>query len=176
MAYILDDKKNIETYIIPTGTQPILTSLEDTQIKAHFSIGANDLNKYNFPINRAPGIKYTLEDTKGDGNLEWVQSSGTSGDQSINFKRIIDNGVNYILGTSDFGVEIVSDTYNFVTLPLAAGIGGRVFFVSRASNNGMLKIVTQGADTIDGRSDYRYMRKYTHMTLMSNDIDRWYIV
>jgi hypothetical protein len=178
MAYILDDKKNVEAYIVSSGTQPIITSLEDTQIQALFSIGPNDTGKYTFPASKAPGMGYILEDTKGNGLLEWVLPSGggSSGDQSINFKRIVDGGFNYMLGTTDYGIEIVSDTYSFVTLPLAAGSGGRVFFVSRASDNNALKIVTQGSDTIDGYPDSKFLRKYTHMTLMSNDVDKWYIV
>lgn len=178
MAYILDDKKNIESYVIPTGTQPIVTALEDTQIKAEFSIGPNDSNKYIFPTTKAPGIGYILEDVKGDGVLEWTQASsgGGSGDPSFNFKRIVDSGTNYVLGATDYAIEIVSNTYNFVTLPLASGIGGRVFFVSRASDNNTLKIVTQGSDTIDGINNYHYLRKYTHMTVMSNSVDKWYIV
>ncbi len=178
MAYILDDKKNIESYVVPTGTQPVITSMEDTQIKALFSIGPNDPAKYTFPASKAPGIGYILEDTKGNGVLEWVipAGGGTSGDQSINFKRIVDGGTNYMLGATDYGIEIVSDTYNSVTLPLAGGAGGRVFFVSRASDNNNLKIITQGADTIDGYIERKFLRKYTHMTLMSNNVDKWYIV
>ncbi len=176
MAYILDDKKNIESFIVPTSTVPIVTSLNDTQIKALFSIGQDDPNKYTFPANKAPGVGYILEDVKGNGILEWVSPSGLSGDQSINFKRITDSGTNYLLGSTDYGVEIVSDTYNFVTLPLASNIGGRVFFISRASDNDNLKLVAQGTDTIDGHPDYKFLRKYTHLTLMSNNTDKWYIV
>jgi hypothetical protein len=177
MAYILDNKKNLGHYVVPTGTQPIVTALEDTQIKAEFSIGPNDSTKYTFPTTKAPGIGYILEDTLGDGNLQWVlASSGSSGDPSFNFKRIIDSETNYILGATDYAIEIVSDTYTTVTLPSAASIGGRVFFVSRGSDNDTLRIVAQLGETIDGGPDYRYLRKFTHMTVMSNDVNQWYII
>lgn len=179
MAYILDDKKDIGAYVIPTGTAPVVESLADTQIKAEFSIGPDDSKKYTFPTTKAPGTGYILEDTLGNGNLQWVLASsggGSSGDPSFNFKRIIDGGTNYLLGGTDHAIEIVSDTYNTVTLPSAAGLGGRVFLVSRASNNNNLRIVTQIGETLDGGSSYRYLRKYTRMTVMSNDIDEWYII
>ncbi len=179
MAYILDNKKALGSYVIPAGTTPAVNSLIDTQIMAEFSIGPDDSKKYIFPEEKAPGAGYILEDVKGDGNLSWVLPSGGGGgggDPSFNFKRITDGGLNYILGPADYAIEIVSDTYNFITLPLAAGLGGRVYFVSRASDNNTLKITTQGADTIDGGAQYKYLRKYTHMSVMSNDVNMWYII
>lgn len=177
MAYILDNKKNLGHYVVPIGTNPIVAALEDTQIKAEFSIGPNDIAKYTFPTTKAPGSGYVLEDTKGNGILEWTLSSATGGgNPSFNFKRIIDGGTNYILGDTDYAIDIVSDTYTTVTLPTAAGIGGRVFLVSRASNNATLKIMAQPGETIDKEQIYKYLRKYTRMTVMSNDINDWYIV
>ena len=131
--------------------------------------------EYIFPVLNAPGPGYILEDTSGDGILQWVLISSGSGNPSFNFKRIIDSGVNYLLGTTDYAVEIVSDTYTAVTLPSAADIGGRVFFISRGSNVNII-LTAQSGETIDGLHTYTYYRKYTHLTVMSNNVNVWYIV
>lgn len=182
MAYILDNKKaNTERYLInpDSNISPSLVALVDTEIQATFSIGSSPTN-YIFPETRPPGADYILVDTLGDGNLEWVQAStlggGGSGNPSFNFKRIIDGGSNYILSDDDYAIEIVSDTYNSITLPTASGIGGRVYFTSRGSNNNNLIITAQNGELIDGYQTYKFAKKYTHMSVMSNNVNQWYII
>ncbi len=179
MAYILDNKKPTSASSVTTvENTSVITNLVDTQIKAELSIGVDDNTKYKFPTTKAPGTGYTLEDTKGDGTLQWVPSASVtgSGNPSFTFARITDNGTNYLLSSQDYAVEIVSDTYNTVVLPSAANIGGRVYLISRASNNDTFKVVAQPGETIDGDQEFKYLRKYTRMTLMSNDVSEWYII
>ena len=182
MAYILDDNKNhTSSYLSTLGNtdSPKIEANVDTQIKAELSIGPDNNTKYIFPATRSPGPGYVLEDTLGDGNLKWVLSSGgggSSGNPSFNFKRITDLGTNYILGEMDYAIEIVSDTYNTVTLPTALNKGGRVYLISRGSNNDNLQLVAQVGETIDDTNSYKYLRKYTRMSVMSNSVDKWYII
>ena len=170
MAYLFDNKKNTEHYIVPMGTTPTLTAFTDTQIAATFSIGTTNI--YTFPTARAPGPNYILQDTLGNGQLQWVLSSlGSS-----NFKRITDTGTDYVLNTTDdYGVEIVSDTYVYITLPPASGNAGRSYLLSRASNTD-ISLRTQLGDDIDGKSSQLLNRKKTRLTVLSNGVNSWYIV
>lgn len=177
MAYILDNKKITSYTVEKTLSQRMVAALVDTQIKADFYIGPNDATKYVFPATKAPGPNYILSDVSGNGVLVWTtNSSSSSGNPSFNFKRITDSGTNYLLGETDYAIEIVSDTYNIVTLPTAAGRGGRVYSVSRASDNNTMHLTAQSGETIDGTQSYYYLRKYTHMTVMSNDVNKWYVL
>jgi len=183
MAYILDNKKNTETYIIPEGSTPKLNALIDTEIQATFSIGTSNTSNYIFPTERPVGSGYVLQDVLGDGNLEWVLGDslgggggGSSGNPSFNFKRITDGGTNYTLDDDDYAIEIVSDTYNTVTLPNATGRGGRVYFISRGSDNNDLILTAQAGETIDGWQERDFPRKYTHLTVMSNSVNKWYVI
>ncbi len=176
MAYILDNKKNTSSYIVPVGSAPMMESLVDMQIKAELSVGPDNSQKYTFPAVKASGLGYILQDTLGDGNLAWVPISDTAaGDPSFEFMRITDSGVDYVLDDEDHGIEIVSDTYTTVTLPTAAGIGGRVYFVSRGSDTEIV-LTAQTGETIDGLQTYTFHKKYTHLSVMSNGVDTWYVL
>jgi hypothetical protein len=95
-----------------------------------------------------------------------------------NFKQLTGADTNYDMLTSDYFVEVVSDTYNTVTLPLASTYIGCAYIISRGANNtnNKFRITTQTVDTIDGRDDVYLRRAGYHAKLISNGMNTWYII
>ena len=168
MAYLLDDKKDLGSFVIPEGSAPLVSSFKDTQIKATFAIGLSDPTKYTFPAAKAPGAGYVLKDVLGNGVLTWELASSGSSDPCK-------YGTNYNITMNDCAIEIVSDTYTTVTLPTALGSGGKIFLISRASNTG-LNLLPQIGEKIDEHNNYIFPRKFTRLTVMSNNSNMFYIV
>jgi hypothetical protein len=175
MAFLLDDKKNLGKYVIPMGGTQIVTSYNPTQIKTTFMIGDNDAVKYTFPTIRSPNANYILKDVTGNGILTW-EPDGGSGSSIMSFKKITDSGTNYDLLLDDHMVEIVSDTYNTVTLPNAIGLGGKEYIISRESNNNSLILVAPFGNNIDDRQSTGFWRKHTRINVVSNDTTSWYVL
>jgi hypothetical protein len=176
MAYIFDDKKSLGAYAVPEGSSSTLSSLIDTQIKASLSIGTFDHTKYIFPATKAPGAGYTLKDVSGTGILTWELATGDSGDLcQYEFKQITGLDTNYNISTSDCAIEIISDTYTTVTLPSAAGLGGKIFLISRGSNT-KFTLLPQTGEFIDNHPDYIFLKKHVRLTVMSNNTSEWYII
>ncbi len=173
MAYILDDKKDLGSYVIPTGSTPVITSFNPTQIQNTLSIGPTNATKYTFPANPSPGPGYILQDVSGTGILTWELPSGGI---SFSWKRITDSGTNYNILSTDYGIDIVSATYNTVTLPTAVGNGGKSFVISRSSTNDNLTLIPQSGETIDNEPDSGFWRQYTRIVVISNNIGGWYII
>lgn len=166
-GFILDFKNTIAQVSAPIGNELVIN--DNTHVHGILSV-----NNYNFPYTNAPGPGYTFEDVKGDGNIDWVIPTG-NGNLRYNFKRITDNGINYILDVTDNAIEIVSNTYITVTLPAAAGLGGQIYLISRGSDIN-IALYAQSGDTIDAGNPYIFHKKYTRIVLMSNDVNTWYTV
>jgi hypothetical protein len=94
----------------------------------------------------------------------------------FNFKQIIDTETNYLLTDSDYAIEIISDTYNTITLPSALNIGGRTYIISRGSTNNNLILQAQIGETIDSRNIIQLKRINDHIKVMSNNISEWYVI
>lgn len=173
MAYILDNKRALGRYIIPEGSNPTVTSRVDVRVDASFMIGG-DGTKYTFPIIKAPGPGYILKDVLGDGVLDWV--SATVADPcKYEFKRITAPGTNYLVQPEDCALEIVNDGYTSVTLPSAVGIGGKIYLISRGSNT-KFTLYPQPGEKIDDNDSHVFLKKYTRLTVMSNDVGGYYII
>jgi hypothetical protein len=173
MAYILDDKKDLGSFVIPIGATPTVTSFNPTQIQNTFAIGPDNLTKYTFPTTPAPGAGYILQDVGGTGILTWELVSASA---SYSWKRITDSGTNYNVLLVDDGIEIVSNTYNTVTLPTAVGSGGKKYVISRVSNNNNLLLMPQVGETIDSYPNFAFTFQYTRVSVISNDVNGWYII
>jgi hypothetical protein len=172
MAYVLDDRNDLTAFINPTGSTPTIKAIANTQIDAKLSIGG-DTKIYEFPTERATSAGYILQDTAGNGVLEWVPASAIN-NNSIEFKRITDAGTIYNLTDADQGIEIVSDTYTGILLPTAVGRAGRTFFISRGSDT-IITMTTTAGETIDGRLTYKFTKKFTHFSVLSNGVN-WYVL
>lgn len=177
MAYLMDNKKSLGVFVIPEASAPVVSAFKDTQIKATFMIGQDDTKKYTFPTTKAPGADYILKDVLGDGQLSWVLDTGGGGGSECkyDFVRITAPNTNYNLTAADCAIDIINDSYTTITLPSAAGLGGKVFVISRGSNTKFV-LVPQPGETIDEHLNYIFLRKYVRLTVMSNDIDMWYIL
>lgn len=99
-------------------------------------------------------------------------------DAGINFKfmRITESGTNYDMTENDYAIEIVNDSYNTITLPNAENIGGRTYIISRGSNNDNLVLRTRAGDLIDGRDEIKLRTKDVRIKVMSNNINKWYVI
>lgn len=178
MAYILDDT-NIDSTIdalpiVTDGSDKIVTAKLDMQAELKFSIGPDNLTKYTFPTTKAPSSGYVLGDPTGTGQVQWVLSSG--GGTNYNFQRLTSTGPTYTLLSTDNGIEIVDDACTNVIIPLASVAGGgRVYLISRDSNT-VFYLTCQGADTIDGYSSHKIDKKNSRMTILSNGVNKWYII
>lgn len=162
MAYILDKKKDLSSYGISQGTLPTVNFITDTTITPN---GATE--------------PYLSVSGNGQINIGGPNSSNAldlNCGVQFKFKQIIGTDTNYDLTMNDYAIEIISDSYMTVTLPTSAGNGGLTYIISRGSNNNALVVKSQNGETIDGRQESGLWRKNTHVKVMSNSINAWYIV
>jgi hypothetical protein len=164
-GYILDEEQSTSTTTDTSGSNVV--------VLAPLQIGNTPGNTYVFPTSPAPGANYTLTDVTGTGELGWASISvGSSG---FVFKFLTDAGTNYDLLDDDTGVEVRSDTYNTITLPLAVNNNGHIYIISRGdTTNNALAVITQGGDTIDGEITYPLQDARSRIQLISNGLDSWY--
>jgi hypothetical protein len=149
--YILDDKKNLDSFVIPVGT-------------------ANKINIYS-EFNVIPS-NYTTPRLS-------ILNDGTTyvaGGADFNFRRVNAAVSNYDLTLNDYAIEIISNSINSVTLPYAVNNGGRYYVVSRgATTNNNLILKPQVGDNIDMQQFIQLRRVGDHINVMSNDVNSWYI-
>jgi hypothetical protein len=108
------------------------------------------------------------------GSESTVEITGTI---VYNFKRLTEPNTNHDLTESDYFVEVASNTYNTVTLPLASSAESRHYVISRAYNNtnDNLRLVARVGDDIDEATEIRLKNPREHITLISNGLNSWYI-
>lgn len=165
MAYILDtNKKSVGKFVIPTGTEPKITVSEEVEVILEY--GQNP----SFNITNNGDIILGSSDL--DNHIEF------NGGICYNFKKIVDNETNYNLSHKDYFIEVVSETYDTITLPYANLNAGCSYIVSRANsnNNNNLKIYSQVEDDIDDRDFLSLKRPGQHINVMSNGENSWYII
>lgn len=163
MSYLLDIKKNLGSFVIPTGTDNQVTVFKDLLVNP---TGNND--SYFSVLNNGDVII-------GDSSTLTYNNLIINAGLNLGFKQITDTNANYLMTDNDYSVEIISDTYNTVTLPLANGIGGRTYIISRGSNNNNLIVQAQPGDLIDGRNIIQLKRINDHIQIQSNGINDWYM-
>jgi hypothetical protein len=160
--FILDHKTNLESLVVPTGTNETIT------VKSEFVVSPVGSNQPYLGIYNNGNI--VIGSPVDHDNV--IINSGIM----FEFKRIIDNGTNYVLSTDDHGIEIVSTTYNTITLPTANGSGGLSYILSNGSGNINLRVVPQSGELIDGAAYIQLKRIYDHIQVMSNGVSEWYVV
>ncbi len=162
MAYIFDTRrKSLGTLAIPLGADDTVTVLSEFKV--------------------TPDAAETFLDIRENGEIFIGDDGGINnitlnGGIRYNFKQIIGVALNYDLEEDDYAIEIVSDTYNSVTLPFATGRGGRAFLISRGSDNNAFVIKTQIGDTLDTRTQVPIKRKNEHIRVMSFDNNKWFTI
>lgn len=162
MAYILDDKNNLGYIVIPNGPNDKITVFSEFEVKPQTATEPY-LGVYE----------------NGDINIGGPNSSNNliiEAGIDFDFKQIFGTDSNYDLTENDYAIEIMSDSYNTVTLPSALNSGGRTFIISRGSNNNNLVIKAQPGETIDSRQELPLKRKNVHTKLISNDQNLWYVI
>jgi hypothetical protein len=164
MGFLLDQKHNLGRYMIPNGPGFTVTCFEE------FAVIPSGSTVNQFAVFADGTIQL------GDGDDNTYNNIIISGGITTNFKQITDTGTDYLLTNNDYAVEIISATYNSVTLPAAAGIGGRTYVISRGSTNNNLIVKSQIGDTIDGRTQIALKRINDHMQVQSNGINEWYMM
>jgi len=160
--YILDNKTNLGSFVIPIGVNNVV------KVFREFEVQPQNLLNTQFAIYNNGDVIL--------GNPNNPNNINITGGIDFTFERITTLDTDYILTGNNYALEIVSDTYNFITLPLASGIGGRTYRLSRGSDNNGLVLRCQPGDNIDSRSVIELKRKFAHLTVMSNGLDAWYFV
>ena len=94
-----------------------------------------------------------------------------------NILRLTDAGTNYDIQDTDYIIEVVSSTYNTITLPPASNSSGCSFIVSRetSNTNKNLLLIPQAGDDIDTYSEHQF-RRPGHIKVVSNGVNSWYVV
>ena len=163
MSYLMDHKTNLGSIAIPVGASNDIEIFSGFYVKPFgfpnplFSIADNGTITIGDPLNPTPIVI--------NSNIQYK------------FEQISGTGTNYLLSDSDYAIEILSNTYNFITLPSASGIGGRTYVLSRGTtSNNSLTLVTQPGQTIDGRASIALPQQNDHLMVMSNDALSWYIL
>jgi hypothetical protein len=162
MAYILDDKRNLGYIVIPNGPNDKITVFSEFEVKPQ-SATEPYFGIYNDGTINIGG-------PNSSNNL--IIEAGVDFD----FKQIFGLATNYNLTENDYAIEIMSDSYNTITLPTALNSGGRTYVLSRGSNNNNLVVKAQTGENIDSRQEIHLKRKNDHIKIYSNNIDSWYRV
>lgn len=169
MAYMLDnEKEDITSFLNTTGSG------------GGGGGGETKLKIYgDFEVEPSPeaGIQFAVYGNSVHiGNNNATTNLIIEGGVDFDFKQINDDGVDYQLADNDYAVEIISDTYETITLPSALDTGGRTYVISRGSNNSELVLQAQPGENIDDKPIIQLKRKNVHIKVMSNNIDSWYVV
>jgi hypothetical protein len=165
MSYILDNKTNLGSIVIPVGVVPVIT------VYSGFSINQMQNSTSYFNVSTNGTINIGSADSTVYNNV--IVTSGID----YHFSQITDITLtDYLLTKNDYAIEIIADSINTVTLPTAVGNGGRTYVVSRGSDNNNLTLQCQAGENIDTRSQILLSRKHVHLKLMSNGQDSWYII
>lgn len=162
MSYILDNKTNLGSIVIPTGSSATVT------VYNQFVVNPLGDGTTHFGVYDTGNINIGNRNAKNNLLLD----AGVD----FHFVQITDTLVNYDLTNNDYAVEIISDSINTVTLPTALNNGGRTYIISRGSNNNDLILQCQTNENIDSRPLLQLTRKHVHLKVMSNGQDSWYIV
>ncbi len=162
MAYILDDKTNLGYIVIPNGPNNKITVFSEFEVQPQTATEPY-LGVYNDGTINIGG-------PNSSNNL--IIEAGVDFD----FKQIYGTDTNYDLTENDYAIEIMSDSYNTITLPTALNSGGRTYMISRNSDNNNLVIKAQSGENIDSRTEIQLKRKNVHIKLYSNNIDSWYVI
>jgi hypothetical protein len=181
MAYLLDSAKNsLGTFVIPTGASSVVTSFQPTLIQNTLDIGSAPSTSYRLPPDRTLASNRVLKDANGDGVVSWSYVDGGGGGGSeiglYPFIRLTGILTNYNVESTDCVIDVVSDTFNTITLPFAAGLGGKMFIINRSSNNDAMTVVPQSGDNIDGFPVFYVDMKDTRLLVVSDNILDWFIV
>ena len=163
MSFLIDEKNDLGSFLIPTGAANDVTSFSAFYVQPPgftdpiFSVEDSGDIILGDPLNPTPIV------INANVQYKFTQLSGTD--------------ANYLLTTDDYAIEVMSNTYNTITLPTATGIGGRTYVISRGSTtNNNLALVAQGGENIDGRSSILLPQQGDHLMVMSNDLVSWYIL
>lgn len=163
MSYILDNKTNLASMVLPVGNGNVVT--------VYNSFTVNPLQNGTTYLNIDSTGLIQLGDPNSKNNVLLYASL------DFRFLQIFDTTIqDYQLNTDDYAIEIVSDSINTITLPTSLDSGGRTYIVSRGSNNNALIIRAQPGENIDTRQSLQLSRKHVHLKVMSNGQDSWYIV
>lgn len=163
MAYLIDRKATIGSYVIPvTGTNQV-------NVFSEFAVSPINADiQFGVFTNGDIQLGYTAPGS----NNNIIINSGID----FNFSQVTGTDTTYLLTQNDYAIEIISDTYNTVLLPSALGIGGRTYIISRGSNNPNLVVRTQNGENIDTRQEIQLRRKNDHIKVMANNIDSYYVI
>ena len=164
MGFLIDDKTNLGRYVIPTGAGNIISVYNEFEI-----VPTGTTNK-QFRVLSDGTIVLGKDDPNTYNNL--IINAGIN----TNFRQLTDAGTNYLMTNNDYSIEVISNTYNSVTLPAALGIGGRTYIISKGSTNPSFVVIAQPGDKIDGVSQIALKRTHDHFQIQSNGVDEWYII
>lgn len=157
--YILDHKQNLGSIVIPIGI------IGSVVVYNEFAVITPSSTVSQFSIT-----------DNGDINLGGVGTITITTELKLSFKQINGTDTDYLLDSKDYAVEVVSDTYNSITLPSAAGMGGVSYVISRGSTvNNNLVLRAQPGESIDCRSELLLELPGSHIRVISNNINTWYI-
>lgn len=162
MNYILDFKSNLAS--IAT-----ISSTGDVNVNGGFTV-------------QPSGFDNPLVAVETTGNVTIGDSNSTSNiviyaNEVNKFEQLTGTDTDYQLSANDYTIEVLSNTYMSLTLPSAANIGGRTYIISRGttSNNDLI-LQTQTGENIDGDPFIAFTLPHYHLTVMSNNIDTWYLL
>lgn len=164
MGFLLDDKNNLGRYVIPTGIN------NGVNVYSDFEVYPNGITNSHFSV-YADGTIIIGDTTPGSYN-NLVINAGISS----SFRQLTDNATDYILTNNDYSVEVISNTYNSITLPPALNIGGRTYVISKGSSNPDFVVRASTGDMIDGRAQIGLKRTNDHIQVQSNGINEWYVL
>jgi hypothetical protein len=157
--YILDHKQNLGSVVIPIGiTGSVIVYSEFAVITPSSTVS-----------------QFSITDN-GDINLGGAGSININTELKLDFKQINGTDTDYLLKGKDYAVEVVSDTYNSITLPSATSMGGVSYIISRGSTvNNNLVLRAQPGENIDSRPELLLESPGSHIRVISNNINTWYI-
>ena len=93
------------------------------------------------------------------------------------FIQLTDNETNYNLTDKDWGIQVISPTYETITLPVITTAGCEYLIEKNNGNNDPLRILTSGGNLIDGDSELTIIDNDTRFKVLSDpDLQNWSII
>ncbi len=159
--------------IIINGTNGITLESKDTTGNAMY-IRLRESNGVQFGNSVAPAYSYTFPIT--DGLIG--QSLVNDGGNNINWEdsiTVVHTAINYIPNNKEVVLVTTGATDKDITLPLAARANQQITIKKIDPGAGVVHILGNGVETIDGINDQPLNSQYNAMTVVSNGTE-WFII
>lgn len=171
--FISDETDNLRSLITVNSTQGITLSARDTGA-ADMYIDLDLTSGVRFGNNNSPAYSYDFPTVDGLVGQSLVNDGGNAinWEDSIN---VVSTAINYTANNKEVVLVTTGATDKDITLPLAARANQQITIKKIDVGVGVVHILGNGVETIDGVNDQPLNSQYEVMTVVSNGTE-WFVI